>query len=328
MRTMKAVVYNKYGPPDVLFVENVEKPVPLDNELLIKVRAAEVTKADCEMRSFNFQVKWFWLPLRLASGLFKPKRKILGIYFAGEIESVGKGVTRFKAGDRVFGTAGLRMGAHGEYVRIPDRYTLAAKPENVTFAEAAAVPLGGLNALHFLRKANIQKGERVLVNGAGGSIGIFGVQIAKSMGAEVTAVDSAIKEEVLRKVGADHFCDYSKEDFTQSGQTYDVIFSMVANTSYSACVRALNPRGRYLIANPRLADMLRALLTTMFTQKTAIFAFAKETEEELLALKKMLEAGIIKPVVDKVYSFEQADEAHQKVETEQRLGTIVISSER
>lgn len=328
MRTMKAVVYNKYGPPDVLFVENVEKPVPLDNELLIKVRAAEVTKADCEMRSFNFQVKWFWLPLRLASGLFKPKRKILGIYFAGEIESVGKGVTRFKAGDRVFGTAGLRMGAHGEYVRIPDRYSLAAKPENVTFAEAAAVPLGGLNALHFLRKANIQKGERVLVNGAGGSIGIFGVQIAKSMGAEVTAVDSAIKEEVLRKVGADHFCDYSKEDFTQSGQTYDVIFSMVANTSYSACVRALNPRGRYLIANPRLADMLRALLTTMFTQKTAIFAFAKETEEELLALKKMLEAGIIKPVVDKVYSFEQADEAHQKVETEQRLGTIVISSER
>jgi NADPH:quinone reductase-like Zn-dependent oxidoreductase len=325
---MKAVVYNKYGPPDVLLVENVEKPVPLDNELLIKVRAAEVTKADCEMRSFNFQVKWFWLPLRLASGLFKPKRKILGIYFAGEIESVGKGVTRFKAGDRVFGTAGLRMGAHGEYVRIPDRYTLAAKPENVTFAEAAAVPLGGLNAHHFLRKANIQKGERVLVNGAGGSIGIFGVQIAKSMGAEVTAVDSAIKEEVLRKVGADHFCDYSKEDFTQSGQTYDVIFSMVANTSYSACVRALNPRGRYLITNPRLADMLRALLTTMFTQKTAIFAFAKETEEELIALKKMLEAGIIKPVVDKVYSFEQADEAHQKVETEQRLGTIVISSER
>ena len=328
MRTMKAVVYNKYGPPDVLLVENVEKPVPLDNELLIKVRAAEVTKADCEMRSFSFQVKWFWLPLRFALGLFKPKRKILGIYFAGEIESVGKGVTRFKAGDRVFGTAGLRMGAHGEYVRIPDRYTLAAKPENVTFAEAAAVPLGGLNALHFLRKANIQKGERVLVNGAGGSIGIFGVQIAKSMGAEVTAVDSAIKEEVLRKVGADHFCDYSKEDFTQSGQTYDVIFSMVANTSYSACVRALNPRGRYLIANPRLADMLRALLTTMFTQKTAIFAFAKETEEELIALKKMLEAGIIKPVVDKVYSFEQADEAHQKVETEQRLGTIVISSER
>ena len=325
---MQAIVYNKYGPPDVLQVEDVEKPVPQDDELLIKVRAAEVTKADCEMRSFSFQVKWFWLPLRFALGLFKPKRKILGIYFAGEVESVGKVVTRFKAGDQVFGTTRLRLGAHGEYVCLPESYTLSAKPQNVTFAEAAAVPLGGLNALHFLSKANIQNGERVLVNGAGGSIGTFGVQIAKSMGAEVTAVDSTIKEEMLRKIGADHFCDYSKEDFMQSGQTYDVIFSMVANTSYSSCVRALNPGGRYLIANPRLADMLRSLLTTMFTQKTAVFAFAKETEEELLALKQMLEAGIIKPAVDKVYSFEQAAEAHQRVETEQRLGTIVISSER
>ena len=325
---MQAIVYNKYGPPDVLQVEDAEKPVPQDNELLIKVRAAEVTKADCEMRSFSFQVKWFWLPLRFALGLFKPKRKILGIYFAGEVESVGKVVTRFKAGDQVFGTTRLRLGAHGEYVCLPESYTLAAKPQNVTFVEAAAVPLGGLNALHFLSKANIQNGERVLVNGAGGSIGIFGVQIAKSMGAEVTAVDSTIKEEMLRKIGADHFCDYSKEDFTQSGQTYDVIFSMVAHTSYSSCVRALNPGGRYLIANPRLADMLRSLLTTMFTQKTAVFAFAKETEEELLALKQMLEADIIKPVVDKVFSFEQAAEAHQRVETEQRLGTIVISSER
>jgi NADPH:quinone reductase-like Zn-dependent oxidoreductase len=328
MLTMQAIVYNKYGPPDVLHVKEVEKSVPLDKELLIKVHAAEVTKADCEMRSFNFQVKWFWLPLRLAFGLFKPKRKILGIYFAGEVESVGKGVTKFHPGDQVFGSTRLRMGAHGEYVCLPESYTLAAKPENLTFAEAAAVPLGGLNALHFLRKANIQKGERVLVNGAGGSIGTFGVQIAKSMGAKVTAVDSMIKEEMLRKIGADHFCDYSKDDFTQSGQTYDVIFSMVAHTPYPACVRALNPKGRYLIANPRLADMLRSLLTTMFTQKTAIFAFAKESEEELLALKKMLEAGTIKPVVDKVYSFDQAAEAHQRVETEQRLGSIVISSER
>jgi NADPH:quinone reductase-like Zn-dependent oxidoreductase len=328
MLTMQAIVYNKYGPPDVLHVKEVEKPVPLDKELLIKVHASEVTKADCEMRSFNFQVKWFWLPLRLALGLFKPKRKILGIYFAGEVESVGKGVTKFHPGDQVFGSTRLRMGAHGEYVCLPESYTLAAKPENVTFAEAAAVPLGGLNALHFLRKANIQKGERVLVNGAGGSIGTFGVQIAKSMGTKVTAVDSMIKEEMLRKIGADHFCDYSKDDFTQSGQTYDVIFSMVAHTPYSACVRALNPKGRYLIANPRLADMLRSLLTTMFTQKTAIFSFAKESEEELLALKKMLEAGTIKPVVDKVYSFDQAAEAHQRVETEQRLGSIVISSER
>ena len=237
----------------------------------------------------------------------------------------GKDVTKFKKRDQVFGTTRLRLGAHGEYVCLPESYTLAAKPQNVTFAEAAAVPLGGLNALHFLSKANIQNGERVLVNGAGGSIGVFGVQIAKSMGAEVTAVDSTIKEELLRKIGADHFCDYSKEDFTQSGQTYDVIFSMVAHTSYSAYVRALNPKGRYLMANPRMSGMVRSVLTSKFTDKTAIFVFAREKEEELLTLKEMVEEGKIKSIVDKIYSFQQAAEAHRRVETEQRLGTVVIS---
>ena len=324
---MKAIVYDKYGPPHVLHVKDVEKPVPLDNELLIKVRAAEVTKADCEMRSFNFQVKWFWLPLRLALGLLKPKKKILGVYFAGEVDSVGKDVTRFKAGDQVYGATKLRMGAHGEYVCLPDSYTLAAKPYNMSFEEAAAVPLGGLNALHFLSKANIQKGEKVLVNGAGGSIGTFGVQIAKSMGAEVTAVDSSIKEDMLRQIGADHFYDYSKEDFTKNGQTYDVIFSMVANTSYSECVRILNPKGRYLMANPRMSDMLKSILTSILTDKNAIFAFAGEKQEELLILNGMIEEGRIKSIVDKIYPFEQAAKAHQRVETEQRLGSVVISAE-
>ena len=324
---MKAIVYDKYGPPHVLHVKDVEKPVPLDNELLIKVRAAEVTKADCEMRSFNFQVKWFWLPLRLALGLLKPKKKILGVYFAGEVDSVGKDVTRFKAGDQVYGATKLRMGAHGEYVCLPDSYTLAAKPYNMSFEEAAAVPLGGLNALHFLSKANIQKGEKVLVNGAGGSIGTFGVQIAKSMGAEVTAVDTSIKEDMLRQIGADHFYDYSKEDFTKNGQTYDVIFSMVANTSYSECVRILNPKGRYLMANPRMSDMLKSILTSILTDKNAIFAFAGEKQEELLILNGMIEEGRIKSIVDKIYPFEQAAKAHQRVETEQRLGSVVISAE-
>jgi NADPH:quinone reductase-like Zn-dependent oxidoreductase len=327
MLTMRAIVNNRYGAPDVLQVQDVEKPVPLDNELLIKVRAAEVTKADCEMRSFNFQVKWFWLPLRLAMGLLKPKKKILGVYFAGEVAAVGKDVTKFKAGDQVFGATKLRMGAHGEYVCLPVSYTLAAKPYNMSFAKAAAVPLGGLNALHFLSIANIQKGEKVLVNGAGGSIGTFGVQIAKSMGAEVTAVDSSIKEDMLRQIGADHFYDYSKEDFTKNGQTYDVIFSMVANTSYAECVRALNPKGRYLMANPRLSDMLRSVLTSILTDKKAIFAFAGEKQEELLALKEMIEDGRIKPIVDTIYSFEQAAEAHQRVESEQRRGMVVISAD-
>ena len=168
---MKAVVYTRYGSPDVLQLREVAKPAPRDNEVLIRVRAAEVTKADCELRSFNFPVKWFWLPLRVAFGLLTPRRQVLGGYFSGEIESVGKEVSRFKPGDQIFGSTGLRMGAYGEYICLPASHTMVAKPNNMSFEEAAAVPLGGLNALHFLRKANIRNEEKVLVNGAGGSIG-------------------------------------------------------------------------------------------------------------------------------------------------------------
>ncbi len=322
---MKAIVYTKYGSPDVLQVKEVEKPMPMNNEVLIKVYAAEATKADCELRSFNFPVKWFWLPLRIAMGLKKPKRQVLGGYFSGEVESVGEDVSKFMKGDQVFGSTQLRMGAYGEYVCLPVSYTIVLKPNNMSFEGAAAVPLGGLNALHYLRKANIQNGEKVLINGAGGSIGTFAVQIAKAMGAEVTAVDSTIKEEMLRRIGADHFFDYTKEAFTKSGQTYDVIFDMVARSSYSECVKALNPKGRYLMANPRLSDMLRSVLTSNFTDKTAIFAFAGEKEEELVALKAMIEEGKIKSIVDKIYTIDQAAEAHRRVETEQRLGSVVIS---
>jgi NADPH:quinone reductase-like Zn-dependent oxidoreductase len=303
----------------------VEKPNPKDDEVLIRVHAAEATKADCELRSFNFPVKWFWLPLRIAMGITKPRRQVLGGYFAGEVESVGKNVSKFEKGDQVFGCAGLRMGAYGEFVCLPSSYTIVLKPHNMNFEEAAAVPLGGLNALHFLRKVKIQDGDKVLVNGAGGSIGTFGVQIAKAMGAEVTAVDSTIKEQMLRRIGADHFCDYTKEDFTTSGHTYDVILDMVAGSSYSGCIKALNPKGCYLMGNPRISDMLRSVLTSKFSEKTAIFAFAGEKEEELVALKEMIEEGKIKSVVDRVYPVEQAAEAHRRVETERRLGIIVIS---
>jgi NADPH:quinone reductase-like Zn-dependent oxidoreductase len=258
----------------------------------------------------------------------KPKKQVLGGYFAGEVESVGKDVSRFKRGDQVFGATKLRLGAYGQYVCLPISYTIAPKPYNMSFEEAAAVPLGGLNALHFLRKANIQYGEKVLINGAGGSIGIFGVQIAKAMGAEVTAVDSIIKEKMLRRIGADHFVDYAKRDFTKSGQTYDVILSMVAKSSYADCMKVLNPKGRYLMANPRISDMLRSVLVSAFTDKKAIFAFAQEKQEELLELKELIEQGRIRSVVDKVYSFQHAAEAHRRVETEQRLGTVVISVEQ
>ncbi len=322
---MRAITYQKYGPPEVLHLSHVAKPVVQDDEVLIRVRAAETTKADCEMRSFTFSVMWFWLPLRIAVGVRRPRRQVLGGYFSGEIEEVGKNVIEFSVGDQVFGSAGLRSGAYGEYVALPASYSIASKPANMSFAEAAAVPLGGLNALHFMRRARIQPGEKVLINGAGGSIGAYAVQIAHSMGAEVTAVDSSTKQEVLKQFGADHFIDYATTDFTTGGQTYDVIFDMVPRSSYSGSIKLLNPNGRYLAGNPRLSVMLRSSFTTRFTDKTALFAFARETKAELAALREMIEAGKIGSIVDTVYPMERVADAHRRVEAEQRVGAIVIA---
>jgi NADPH:quinone reductase-like Zn-dependent oxidoreductase len=322
---MKAVVNRSYGTPEVLQIEMVDKPRPGDNDLLIRVRAAEATKADCEMRSFKFAVKWFWLPLRIAIGLFKPRKIILGGYFSGEVEAIGRNVSKFSKGDQVFGSAGLGFGAYGEYICLLESCTIALKPGNLTHSEAAVVPLGGLNALHFMRLAHIRSGEKVLINGAGGSIGTFAVQIAKSMGAEVTAVDSAIKEEMLRRIGADHFFDYAKGHFSADIQTYDVIFDMIADKSFSRCIAALNPGGRYLMGNPRLSDMIRSVIASKTTDKTVRFAFAGEKLEELHALKTMIEDGRINPVLDRTFQMEQAGDAHRRVESEERLGPIAIA---
>lgn len=322
---MKAITYSSYGPPEVLRLEEVEKPVPGDDEVLIRVRAAEATKSDCELRAFKYSVQWFWLPLRLAFGVRRPRRRILGGYFSGEVESTGSKVVRLAAGDQVFGVARLRMGAYGEYVALPASFTIVAKPENMSFAEAAAVPLGGLNALHFLRRAKLRPGETILINGAGGSIGAHAVQIAKTMGAEVVAVDAAIKKDFLLRIGADRFIDYTQEDFTSGGRSYDVIFDMVPTSSYSACIAALAPGGCYLAGNPRLSVMLRSLFTTWWTDKTASFAFARESEEELSTLKRMIEEGKIRSIVDRIFPMEQAAEAHRRVETEQRIGAVVIA---
>jgi len=322
---MKAIVYDNYGPPDVLHVSEVPKPSPRDNEILIKVLAAEASKADCEMRSFDFQVKWFSLPLRLALGVSRPKNQVLGGYFSGVVEDVGDKVSKFSTGEEVFGCARLKLGAYGQFMRLPENFTIVPKPSNLNFEQAAVVPLGGLNALHFMRAAKVKAGEKVLVNGAGGSIGVYGVQIAKALGAEVTAVDSGIKEEMLRRIGSDHFIDYTKKDFTKIDQTYDVIFSMVAKSAFSQLTKALNPGGRYLMANPKLSDMLRGTFMSLLTDKKVIFALAGETEEELLTLKEMIETGKIKPVVDKVFTMEQAAQAHRRVEAEERLGSTVIT---
>ena len=324
---MKAIVRTHYGPPEVLHIKEIEKPLPKDHEVLIHVKAAEATKADCEMRAFKFPVNWFWLPLRIALGIFKPRKQVLGIYFSGKVVATGKDVTHYRPGDEIFGCCGLRQGAYGEFMCLPERYTMVSKPSNMTFVEAAAVPLGALNALHFMRRAQIKQGERVLVNGAGGSIGLFAVQIAKSWGATVTAVDSGIKEDMLRSIGADHFVDYQRQNISSLNEKYDIILDMVTRSSYDGCLGLLTSGGRYLMANPRLSDMLRAPWTNKFTNKKVIFAFARESEAELLALKEMIEAGQIRSVVDKVYSMDQAAEAHQRVETEQRIGSIVISLE-
>lgn len=324
---MKAITYTRYGPPEVLAVSEVPKPEPGDDELLIHVRAVEATKSDCELRSFRFSVNWFWLPLRLAVGVFRPRRRILGAYFAGEIVEVGGNVSRFSAGDEVFGAVGLRMGAYGEYVAAAETSTIALKPSNMNFEAAAAVPLGGLNALHFMHLADIQGGDSVLIIGAGGSIGLHGVQIAKAMGAEVTAVDKALKEELVRRMGADHFIDYTRERFQDRDDKYDVVFDMVPTSSFSACMSALKPNGCYFTGNPRLSVMLRCLWTSRFTDKSASFAFARESIGELEALRDMIEAGQVRSIVDEVLPMEEVADAHRRVEDETRLGAIVLSIE-
>lgn len=322
---MRAIIYERYGPPEVMRVAEVPRPEPGAGEVLIRVRASEATKADCELRSFRFAVRWFWLPLRLGMGVFRPRRKILGTYFAGEVVEVGPGVTRFSAGDAVYGGLGLRMGGYGEFVAVPEKSKIVAKPANLSFAEAAAVPLGGLNALHFLRLTGVGPGDSVLVNGAGGSIGLHGVQIAKALGAEVTAVDKPLKESAVRRLGADHFIDYTTQRFADAGRTFDVVFDMVAGSSFRDCMHVLKPHGRYCSGNPRLATMMRCVWASRFSDKTARFAFAAETLEELDTLRTMIESGQIRSIVEEVVPMERAAEAHRRVENETRTGAIVIA---
>jgi NADPH:quinone reductase-like Zn-dependent oxidoreductase len=323
---MKAMVWTRYGAPDVLQLKEVEKPNPKANEVLIKVRAATVTLADCELRSFKIPVL-LWIPLRILIGFASPKRiTILGQELAGDIEAVGKDVTKFKKGDPVFAPCLLRLGAYAEYKCLPETYPVL-KPEDISYESAATIPTGGINGLHFLRTAALQPGEKVLINGAGGSIGTYAIQIAKFFGAEVTAVDSAEKLAMLRSIGADHVIDYAREDFTKSGETYDVIIDVVGKSSFSGSVRALKPNGRYILGNASLSAMIRQRLTPMTAGKKVIVAIASYQAEAYAFLVEMMQTGKLKPVIDRCYPLEQTAEAHRYVDQGHKKGNVVITIE-
>jgi NADPH:quinone reductase-like Zn-dependent oxidoreductase len=325
---MKAVVTTKYGPPEVLQLQEVEKPTPKANEILIRIYATTVTAGDCEMRSLQLPLGYQFV-LRLGFGFTKPRNKIPGTEVAGEIEAVGKDVKKFKVGDQVFGATGMGFGANAEYIALPDvpgemEGGVALKPANMTFEEAATVPFGGRDALHFLRLGNIQNGQKILINGAGGSIGTFAIQLAKYFGAEVTAVDSTAKLDMLRSIGADHVVDYTREDFTENGEVYDVIFDVIGKISFSRSAGSIKQNGTYLLANP-VSQMFQALWTRMRSSYRVIMQTASGTIEDLVFLRGLIEESKLTTVIDRTYPLEQIVEAHKYVEKGGKLGNVVIS---
>jgi NADPH:quinone reductase-like Zn-dependent oxidoreductase len=339
---MRAIVYTQYGPPEVLQLKEVEKPTPKDNEILIKVYATSINYGDITARNFkNISSREFnmpmplWLPARIMFGFRKPRKNILGSEFAGEIEAVGKDVKRFKKGDPVFGYLGQNMGANAEYLCMSENGSVAVKPANMTYEEAATVPYGALMALSLLRKVNVQSGQKILINGASGGIGSAAVQLAKfHFGTEVTGVCSTPRVELVKSLGADKVIDYTKEDFTQSGETYDLIFDILGRSSFSSCKGSLNKNGRYLLASFKMRQLFQMLWTKIIgslpgrqTGKKVICALALEKQEDLIFIKELIEAGKIKSVIDKCYPLEQAAEAHDYVEKGQKKGNVVITME-
>ena len=326
---MKAMVCTEHGPPEVLQLREVDKPVPRDNEVLIKVYATTVTAGDCNARGFVFIPPGLGLLARLMLGFKKPKKPVLGVDVAGVIEATGKDVTLFQAGDQVYGIDGDGLGAYAEYKCLAETGALVRKPANLSYEEAATIPFGALTALYFLReKGNIQPGQKVLVNGASGSVGTAAVQLAKQFGAEVTGVCSTANLELVKSLGADQVIDYTREDFTKNGQTYDLIVDpVVGKTSFSACKNSLTPSGRYLAVAGGLPELFQMLWTSMTGGRKVVFGggTACERKEYLTFLTELIEAGKLKPVIGRRYPLEQMVEAHRYVDTGHKQGNVAIT---
>ncbi len=314
---MKAAVYTAYGAAEVLHLKEIAKPSPKDNEVLVKIHATAVTSGDCRLRKADpFAVRFFF-------GLFKPGKPVLGGVLSGEIEAVGKNVKRFKVGDPVFGSA-LNFGAYAEYICLPETGALALKPESITHEEAAALPFGGTTALHFLQKANIQPGQKVLIYGASGAIGTAAVQIAKYLGAEVTGVCSTTNVDMVKALGADHVIDYTKADFAKDGEQYDVVYETVNKAPFSSCNAALKPSGTLILGAAMLPAMLQGAWLSMTSQKKVVSGVSFGTAALVNFLQKMVEAGKLKAVIDRTYPLAQIAEAHGYVDKGHKKGNVVV----
>ena len=324
---MKAAVYERYGPPEVIRLTEVEKPTPKNDEVLIKTYATTVTSGDARVRGLNVPFG-FGFVSRLAFGVLRPRQPILGTEIAGEIESVGKDVNRFKVGDQVFALSDMGMGCHAEYKCMPEDGAVALKSANLTYEEAAALSFGGTTALDFFRRGKLQSGEKVLVNGASGAVGTAAVQLAKHFGADVVGVCSSENFELVRSLGARHVIDYTKEDFTQNGETYDVIVDTAGTAPYSRSRASLKEGGRLLMVLGGLPEMLKIPWVSVTSSRKVIAGPAAGRAEDLRFLAGLAEAGEFEPVIDRRYPFEQIVEAHRYVDTGRKKGNVIITLER
>jgi len=323
---MKAVVWTRYGPPEVLQLRSFNVPVPRRGEVLINIRATAATAGDCELRGLKFSIL-LRVFFRLFMGFTAPRNKILGQQLAGIVVGLGPGASRFKKGDRVFGSTGLKFGAYAEFIALPEQGgggALALMPEKLSFEEAATVPTGGFEAVHFLRMAGDIRGRKMLIIGAGGGIGTIGVQLAKLAGAEVTAVDRTEKLDLLRRIGADTVVDYTRSDFTRTGKTYDVILDVVGASPFSGSLTALNENGRYLLGNPNAAAIMRAFRSRRKGGRRIYLGSARHDPAALDYLGRLMEEGKVRPIIDRRFPLEQIAEAHRYVESGLAGGTVVI----